>query len=68
MYAYTFKADLNGAFVVIPEELRNKKKSATFFVVVDDEPMREEVKKDLQFESFIPTKGFKFNREEANER
>ena len=68
MYAYTFKADLNGAFVAIPEELRDKKRTATFFVVLDDEPVREVEKKDLHFESFIPTKGFKFNREEANER
>jgi len=68
MYAYTFKADLNGAFVAIPEELRGKKKTATFFVVIDDEPMGAQEKKDLHFESFIPTKGFKFSREEANER
>jgi len=67
MYAYTFKADLNGAFVAIPEELRGKKRTATFFVVLDDEPLQGD-KKDLRFESFIPTKGFKFNREEANER
>jgi len=68
MYAYTFKADLNGTFVAIPEELWNKKRTATFFVVLDDEPAQEAKKKDLHFESFIPTKGFKFNREEANER
>ena len=68
MYTYTFQAELNGEFVPIPEELRNLKKKATFVVVMPEEDETDSRPRKFAPELFIPTKGFKFNREEANER
>lgn len=69
MYAYTFQAELNGKFITVPEELRYKQKRATFFVVLDETPEDEmSFEARRPFRPFIPTKGFKFDREEANER
>ena len=71
MYAYTFQAELGGAYIAVPEELRNKKRKATFFVVMEDAVENEGERSahgEVDFTPFIPTKGFKFNREEANER
>ena len=67
MYTYTFQADLNGEFISIPEELRHKRRKATFIVVMDDTDADVAPKK-FTADPFIPTKGFKFNREDANER
>jgi len=69
MYTYTFQAELNGKkYVPIPEELWDKRMNATFVVVLPDLIDNRATLKKFAPELFIPTKGFKFNREEANER
>ena len=68
MNQYEFQVDFNGGFLRLPEQFRNKRGVAKIILMTedaDDMPMR----KKPSFNAFrIDTTGFKFDREEANER
>ncbi|MCL2301459.1 MAG: hypothetical protein FWC27_15050 [Firmicutes bacterium] len=71
MYAYEFQADVHGGFIDIPEQYRRKiRGNAKIIVMMESEAANAPgADKELLFDALcIPTKGFKFNREEANER
>jgi hypothetical protein len=69
MYAVEFNADIENGIVHIPqkyEELKKVKK-AKFIVIYDSDNKIEKRSKKMNAIS-IDTNGFKFDREEANER
>ena len=69
MYAYEFQADVYGSLIAIPEQYRHKIRGNAKIIVMMETEEPDTPRKELKFDALsIPTKGFKFNREEANER
>lgn len=66
MRAYEFVSTVDNGIIHIPEQYRDKITSSVKVIVLSEEPVKSKV---LPFSALrIDTKGFKFNREEANER
>ena len=69
MYAYEFQADVYGSLIEIPEQYRRKIRGNAKIIVMMESEGTDAPREELRFDALrIPTKGFKFNREEANER
>jgi len=69
MYAYEFQADVHGSLIYIPEQYQHKIRGNAKIIVMMEAEDSEAPRKELRFDALsIPTKDFKFNREEANER
>ena len=69
MYAYEFQADICDSLIAIPEQYRHKIRGNAKIIVMMEAEEPVAPRKELVFDALrIPTKGFKFNREEANER
>lgn len=67
MQAYEFNATASNGFIKIPEEYAKKISSDVRVIVMTEKKPRS--KKQNLFPDFgINTEGYKFNREEANER
>jgi len=66
MQAYEFYAITENGFIRIPDEYKKKLGEKVKVIVVNDE--NSDLDWDELFPPMINTKGFKFNREEANER
>lgn len=63
MQAYEFNSTINNGVIPIPEQYRDKIRSEVKVIVLahDQQPKTAD-------RTFTAIKGFKFNREEANER
>ena len=75
MQAYQFYATPENGVIFIPEQYKNKITSCIKVILLEEEPLkfsREEVnanrKSDLLLSPTMNTEGWKFSREEANER
>ena len=73
MQAYEFLAKPENGVIPIPEEFRNRITSNVKVIVLETKPFGfKEINKgnktDLLLPPALDTKGWKFNREEANER
>ena len=68
MQAYEFLAKPENGAIPIPEEFRNRITSNVKVIVLETEFNNQEYKSDLLLPPTLDTKGWKFNREEANER
>ena len=75
MQAYEFYAKPKNGVIPIPEQYRNIITDDVMVIVLEKKPLRfdrEEInarkKTDLLPPPILKTKGFKFSREEANER
>jgi hypothetical protein len=67
MQAYEFNTTASGGFIKIPAEYEKVIPSDIRVIVISDK--RPVTKKDIPFPYFaLDMKGYKFNREEANER
>ena len=68
MYTIEFQSVINNGVIIIPEEYKNKINRKNVKVIVLPQVTKEN-KKDNKFNAIqINTKGFKFNRENANAR
>ncbi|MCL2531994.1 MAG: hypothetical protein FWE40_07550 [Oscillospiraceae bacterium] len=68
MNQYELQLDFQGDTLRLPEQFRNRRGIAKIILITDDviEPIK---RKRPTFTAFnLDTTGFKFNREEANER
>ena len=75
MQAYEFFAKPENGTIKIPERYKNRITSDIKVILLDEKPItfnREEInarrKSDLLLSPTMNTKGWRFNREEANER
>ena len=75
MQAYEFLATPKNGVITIPEELRNRITSNVKVIVLEMktkgvrfEEVNKEYKSDLLLRPTLDTNGWKFSREEANER
>lgn len=66
MQSYEFLTTAEHGYIRIPDEYKNKIKSKIKVIIVEDEETN--IDWDALFPPAISTKGFKFNREEANLR
>jgi hypothetical protein len=67
MQAYEFNTTASDGFIKIPAEYKKVIPSDIRVIVIADK--RKETKKDVSFPYFaLDMTGYKFNREEANER
>ena len=68
MSQYEFQMNFEGEILRLPEQFRNRRGGAKIILMPDDAEDAPARKKPV-FNAFrIDTTGFKFNREEANER
>ena len=69
MMAYEFKTSVNNGIINIPVEYRNKISNKVKVILLSDEPIKNKAKKKIMFNAMkLDTRGFVFNREDANER
>jgi len=68
MKAIEFRAKADKGVIEIPEEFRNKLDHEVRVILLWEETEKEYLGKPRFTAVKIKTKGFKFNREEANER
>ena len=73
MTALAFESEINGNTIVIPEEYRGKISSTVLVTLIERRPRlhseQDERKKAMRFSPpHIDTRGWKFDREEANAR
>jgi hypothetical protein len=68
MKAIEFRAKIDKGVIKIPEEFRNKLDHEVRVILLMEETEKEYLGKPGFTAVKIKTKGFKFNREEANER
>ena len=75
MQAYEFYAKPKGGVIHIPEQYRDQMADNILVIILEKKPLllnREETntrkKTDLLSSPSLKTKGWRFNREEANER
>ena len=69
MHAIEFKSKIDNGVINIPEEYVEETKKMVYAKVIILSEIREEKKKQTTFNAIsINTKGFKFDREEANAR
>ena len=68
MSQYEFQLNFDGEILRLPEQFRNKRGVAKIILMPEDTEITPARKKPV-FNAFrIDTTGFKFDREEANER
>ena len=68
MESIAFETMIRNGMIAIPEEYR-KRFQEPFRIIVHIEPLTEKQETGVSFNAArISTKGFKFNRDEANER
>ena len=70
MMAYEFQAAVSDGVINIPVEYRNKISKKVKVILLSEEPVEQsKTKKKFNFNAMkLDTKGFVFDREEANER
>ena len=75
MQAYEFYAKTENGVIKIPDEYKNRFSSEVKVIILEDkrwkidkEEIRARRKSDLLLAPSMSTKGWKFDREEANER
>ena len=69
MRAYEFQTSVNNGIIHIPVEYRNKISSKVKVILLSEEPIKKINEKKIMFNAMkLDTRGFVFNREEANER
>jgi hypothetical protein len=69
MQKYEFNAVVEGDIIHIPEQYRNQHLSSVRVILLPDVNDFSQSTEKKKFTSMrLQTKGFKFNREEANER
>ncbi|MDR0306239.1 MAG: hypothetical protein LBI42_05285 [Chitinispirillales bacterium] len=69
MTAYEFRASVSGGVITIPAEYRNKISNQVKVIILSEEPENQADNKKVIFKAMkLDTRGFVFNREDANER
>ena len=67
LQAYEFNSTINNGIINIPEQYRDKMPSTVKVIVLAHD--KQTKAEDKKFSAIrLKTKGFRFNREEANER
>ncbi|MCL2107054.1 MAG: hypothetical protein FWH26_08380 [Oscillospiraceae bacterium] len=67
MYAFEFKAAVNGDSIPIPEIYKGKIKGEAKIIVLADE-LEARAREEVSFDAMkLDTRGFQFNREELTE-
>ena len=69
MRAYEFQTAVNNGIIHIPVEYRSKISSKVKVILLSEEPIKKTNEEKIMFNAMkLDTRGFIFNREEANER
>ena len=68
MNQYEFQLDLNGDFLRLPEQFRDKRGVAKIILMTEETEKTSKRKRPSFNAMRLDTTGFRFNREEANER
>ena len=69
MQAYEFSTVVQNGVIHIPEQYHNRNLSSVRVIILSNTPSYFSVKSSKKFSAIrLKTKGFEFDREEANER
>jgi len=68
MRAYEFYAKQENGFIKIPDEYRKKLNPKFKVIIVEDNEEKNSSIRDLLLPPILDTRGWKFDKEEANER
>ena len=69
MQAYEFDTIIENGIISIPEQYYNQNLTSVRVILLSDSPKQRKAVNNKKFTAMkLKTKGFKFNREDANER